>query len=160
LLLEQTRELDIAVPLQLCGNETEVVVTVSASDINKVQSVTYKREGQGGTPWNPIVRYRSYVPVGGASTVLLEPVYQQPVVYAEQEIHDFIERTPIFYLPVNDFALQIGNTVRYVGYAPDYACNGVTFKWRIFEADGSLSADSILAEPQKKIIPVRIQLTE
>lgn len=160
LLLEQTRELDIAVPLQLCGNETEVVVTVSASDINKVQSVTYKREGQGGTPWNPIVRYRSYVPVGGASTVLLEPVYQQPVVYAEQEIHDFIERTPIFFLDENDFTSQIGRTVRYVGYAPDYAVNGATSQWRIFEADGSLSADSILSDRVEKVIPVMIRLTE
>ena len=160
LLLEQTRELDIAVPLQLCGNETEVVVTVSASDINKVQSVTYKREGQGGTPWNPIVRYRSYVPVGGASTVLLEPVYQQPVVYAEQEIHDFIERTPIFFLDENDFTSQIGRTVRYVGYAPDYAVNGATSQWRIFEADGSLSADSILSDRVEKVIPVKILLTE
>ena len=160
LLLEQTRELDIAVPLQLCGNETEVVVTVSASDINKVQSVTYKREGQGGTPWNPIVRYRSYVPVGGASTVLLEPVYQQPVVYAEQEIHDFIERTPIFFLDEKDFTSQIGRTVRYVGYAPDYAMNGATSQWRIFEEDGSLSADSILSDRVEKVIPVMIRLTE
>lgn len=160
LLLEQTRELDIAVPLQLCGNETEVVVTVSASDINKVQSVTYKREGQGGTPWNPIVRYRSYVPVGGASTVLLEPAYQQPVVYAEQEIHDFIERTPIFFLDEKDFTSQIGRTVRYVGYAPDYAMNGATSQWRIFEEDGSLSEDSVLSEQVEKVIPVKILLTE
>lgn len=160
LLLEQTRELDIAVPLQLCGNETEVVVTVSASDINKVQSVTYKREGQSGEPWAPILRYRSYVPDGGSSTVLLEPAYQQPVVYAEQEIHDFIERTPIFFLDENDFTSQIGRTVRYVGYAPDYAMNGATSQWRIFEADGSLSADSILAEQVEKVIPVKILLTE
>ena len=160
LLLEQTRELDIAVPLQLCGNETEVVVTVSASDINKVQSVTYKREGQGGTPWAPILRYRSYVPVGGASTVLLEPAYQQPVVYAEQEIHDFIERTPIFFLDEKDFTSQIGRTVRYVGYAPDYAMNGATSQWRIFEEDGSLSADSILSDRVEKVIPVMIRLTE
>ena len=160
LLLAQTRELDIAVPLQLQGNETKVVICVSVSDVNKVQSVVYKCEGQGGAAWTPIVRFRSYVPVGGASTILLEPAYQQPVVYAEQEIHDFIERTPIFYLPVNDFALQIGNTVRYVGYAPDYAVNGATSQWRIFEEDGSLSADSILAEPQKKVIPVKILLTE
>ncbi|MBR5875988.1 MAG: hypothetical protein IKZ10_04040 [Akkermansia sp.] len=160
LLLEQTRELDIAVPLQLCGNETEVVVTVSASDINKVQSVTYKREGQGGTPWNPIVRYRSYVLVGGASTVLLEPAYQQPVVYAEQEIHDFIERTPIFFLDEKDFTSQIGRTVRYVGYAPDYAMNGATSQWRIFEEDGSLSEDSVLSEQVEKVIPVMIRLTE
>ena len=160
LFLAQTRELDLAVPLQLLGNETEVVICVSVSDVNKVQSVVYKREGQGGAAWTPIVRFRSYVPVGGASTILLEPAYQQPVVYAEQEIHDFIERTPIFWLPMNDFALQIGNTVRYVGYSPDYAVTGVTFKWRIFEADGSLSSDSILAEQVEKVIPVKILLTE
>ena len=61
---------------------------------------------------------------------------------------------------MNDFALQIGNSVRYVGYAPDYAVNGVTSQWRIFEADGSLSADSILAEQVEKVIPVKILLTE
>ena len=160
LFLAQTRELDIAVPLQLQGNETEVVVTVDVSDVNKVQSITYKREGQGGKPWSPIVRYRSYVPVGGNSTILLEPAYQQPVVYAEQEIHDFIERMPIFFLDENDFTLQIGRTVRYVGYAPDFAVNGATSQWRIFEADGSLSADSILSDRVEKVIPLIIRLTE
>ncbi len=160
LFLAQTRELDIAVPLQLQGNETEVVVTVDVSDVNKVQSITYKREGQGGKPWSPIVRYRSYVPVGGNSTILLEPAYQQPVVYAEQEIHDFIERTPIFFLDENDFTSQIGRTVRYVGYAPDYAVNGATSQWRIFEVDGSLSADSVLSDRVEKVIPVMIRLTE
>lgn len=160
LLQEQTREVDIAVPLQLQGNETEVCITVAASAPDKVQSVTYKREGQGGTPWAPVVRYRSYVPVGGISTLLLEPAYQQPVVYAEQEIHDFIERSPIVAFSVHDFALQIGHTLRYVGYAPDYAFNGVCSQWRIFEADGSLAEDSILPAPVEKVIPVIIRLNK
>lgn len=160
LLMEQTREVDIAVPLQLQGNETEVCITVAASAPDKVQSVTYKREGQGGRPWAPVVRYRSYVPVGGASTLLLEPAYQQPVVYAEQEVHDFIERTPISVYSMNDFALQIGHTLRYVGYAPDYAVNGACSQWRIFEADGSLSEESILPAPVEKVIPVIIRLVK
>ncbi len=160
LLQEQTREVDIAVPLQLHGNESEVCITVAASAPDKVHSVTYKREGLGGTPWAPVVRYRSYVPVGGASTLLLEPAYQQPVVYAEQEIHDFIERTPIVAFSVNEFALQIGHTLRYVGYAPDYAFNGVCSQWRIFEADGTLSEDSILPAPVEKVIPVIIRLVK
>lgn len=160
LLMEQTREVDIAVPLQLQGNETEVCITVAASAPDKVQSVTYKREGQGGRPWAPVVRYRSYVPVGGASTLLLEPAYQQPVVYAEQEVHDFIERTPIAVYSMNDFALQIGHTLRYVGYAPDYAANGACSRWRIFEADGSLSEESILPAPVEKVIPVIIRLVK
>ncbi len=160
LLMEQTREVDIAVPLQLQGNETEVCITVAASAPDKVQSVTYKREGQGGRPWAPVVRYRSYVPVGGASTLLLEPAYQQPVVYAEQEVHDFIERTPISVYSMNDVALQIGHTLRYVGYAPDYAVNGACSQWRIFEADGSLSEESILPAPVEKVIPVIIRLVK
>lgn len=160
LLPQQTREVDIAVPLQLLGNETEVCITVAASAPGKVQSVTYKREGQGGTPWAPVVRYRSYVPVGGASTLLLEPAYQQPVVYAEQEVHDFIARTPIVAFSTNDFALQIGHTLRYVGYAPDYAVNGACSQWRVFEADGSLSEDSILPAPVEKVIPVIIRLVK
>lgn len=160
LLMEQTREVDIAVPLQLQGNETEVCITVAASAPDKVQSVTYKREGQGGRPWAPVVRYRSYVPVGGASTLLLEPAYQQPVVYAEQEVHDFIERTPISVYSMNDFALQIGHTLRYVGYAPDYAVNGACSQWRIFQADGSLSEESILPAPVEKVIPVIIRLVK
>ncbi|MDO4752247.1 MAG: hypothetical protein Q4A24_09100 [Akkermansia sp.] len=160
LLMEQTREVDIAVPLQLQGNETEVCITVAASAPGKVQSVTYKREGQGGRPWAPVVRYRSYVPVGGASTLLLEPAYQQPVVYAEQEVHDFIERTPISVYSMNDFALQIGHTLRYVGYAPDYAVNGACSQWRVFEADGSLSEESILPDPVEKVIPVIIRLVK
>lgn len=160
LLMEQTREVDIAVPLQLQGNETEVCITVAASAPDKVQSVTYKREGQGGRPWAPVVRYRSYVPVGGASTLLLEPAYQQPVVYAEQELHDYIERTPIAVYSMNDFALQIGHTLRNVGYAPDYAANGACSQWRIFEADGSLSKESILPAPVEKVIPVIIRLVK
>lgn len=160
LLMEQTREVDIAVPLQLQGNETEVCITVAASAPDKVQSVTYKREGQGGRPWAPVVRYRSYVPVGGASTLLLEPAYQQPVVYAEQEAHDYIERTPIAVYSMNDFALQIGHTLRNVGYAPDYAANGACSQWRIFEADGSLSEESILPAPVEKVIPVIIRLVK
>lgn len=160
LLMEQTREVDIAVPLQLQGNETEVCITVAASAPDKVQSVTYKREEQGGRPWAPVVRYRSYVPVGGASTLLLEPAYQQPVVYAEQEVHDFIERTPISVYSMNDFALQIGHTLRYVGYASDYAVNGACSQWRIYEADGSLSEESILPAPVEKVIPVIIRLVK
>lgn len=160
LLPEQTREVDIAVPLQLQGNETEVCITVVASAPDKVQSIAYKREGQGGTPWAPVVRYRSYVPVGGESTLLLEPAYQQPVVYAEQEIHDFIARTPIVAFSTSDFALQIGHTLRYVGYAPDYAVNGACSRWRIFEADGSLAEESILPAPVEKVIPVIIRLNK
>lgn len=160
LLMEQTREVDIAVPLQLQGNETEVCITVAASAPDKVQSVTYKREEQGGRPWAPVVRYRSYVPVGGASTLLLEPAYQQPVVYAEQEVHDFIERTPISVYSMNDFALQIGHILRYVGYASDYAVNGACSQWRIYEADGSLSEESILPAPVEKVIPVIIRLVK
>ena len=160
LLQEQTREVDIAVSLQLQGNETEVCITVAASAPDIVQSVTYKREGAVGRPWAPVVRYRSYVPVGGESTLLLEPAYQQPVVYAEQEIHDFIARTPIVAFSTGDFALQIGHTLRYVGYAPDYAFNGGCSQWRIFEADGSLSEESILPAPVEKVIPVIIRLVK
>lgn len=163
LLKSHAREVDIAVPLHLQNNEQEIQITVSASKPTEVLSVSYKREGQGGTPRDTVLRFHSYVLIGGSVSVPFEPGHSYPLVLALQQEREPDEKRyePILVDADSEFVDHMHGSVRYVIYAEDYAafepCRALC---RVFNADGTLSEIFEPAHPALKSIPIIIKLTE
>ena len=163
LLKTHAREVDIAVPLHLQNNEQEIVITVSASKPTEVQSINYKREGQGGAPRNTVLRFHSYVLIGGSASVPFEPVHAYPLVLALQQEREPDEKRyePILVDADSEFVDHMHGSVRYVIYAEDYAAlEPRRALCRVFNADGTLSEIFEPSHPALKSIPIIIKLTE
>ncbi len=158
LIQQQTRCVDIALSLQLQGNEKEVHIVVSAAEPKKVLAVNYVREGQGDIPRNPVLRFVQYVPISGKATVTIDAAHTAPVILCDDSFFCGEEGAS----PYPEFVDHLGKHVRCIDYQPYYANRdeGDIYYDGTFTPDGSfaegLDPKPVLAKPlriQVELVP-------
>ena len=120
LLRAQTRLVDIAVPLQLQGHETEVRISVSAANPRHVLGVQYAgAAGQGGkAAWAPVLRFVQWVPVGASAVATIDADLAHPVIICGDP-SSFADAGR-WVVPLPNVVAHLGKHVRCVGYKDDY----------------------------------------
>ncbi len=120
LLWAQARLVDIAVTLQLQGNETEVRISVSAANPQQVQRVQYIcAAGQGRkAAWAPVLRFVQWVPVGASAVATIDADLAHPVIICGDPSSFADAGRGVAPLP--NVVAHLGKHVRCVGYKDDY----------------------------------------
>lgn len=120
LLQEQARLVDIAVALELYGNETEVRIAVAAAHPQQVLGVRYVRaEGQAGAVCRkPVLRFIQWVPLGASAWATIDAALDFPVILCGDP--DTLPVDGRCLWSEQDMVAHLGKHVRCVGYKTDY----------------------------------------
>lgn len=160
LLQEQARLVDIAVPLQLQGNETEVRISVSAANPRHVLGVQYAgAAGQGGkAAWAPVLRFVQWVPVGASAVATIDADLEHPVIICGDP-SSFADAGR-WVAPLPNVVAHLGKHVRCVGYKDDYGRDvwPLTLYTEAFAPDGTVAEGAEGSELPTRPVRVIVEL--